>query len=864
MRYQSALEQARELHRRGVTSYDRGRPSAAAAQFRRALTCLGARDGTEEAVLPAGDKPDAERHELLTRVLISLALSEADISHVDRGLSILNHATALAERSPELSVLALAQKALLLLRAGRFGEALTLFDSAVELLAHAETVDQCRILLNRGALLLGSKDLGRAAADLRRSAELAQEAGLGVIEYKALHNLGYLEFLHGNLPTALRLMAEPGGTADRPLATPLLDRARVLIEAGLLTEADRALAGAIEILRKDRMTQEVGESELLRAQCALALGEPALARTHVRRARTRFRRRGNRNWELVADLQLLQIELLDGAVPATALGRAERLRTELGRIGMSEPARTAALVAAEAALRAPAAAARTPGSAPARIPRLRPDDSIALRVHTQAVRAEAALRAGSPAVARRQLRAGLKELAAFRASFGSIELQVASAVHGTRLTELDIRIALDRRDPAAVFDALERARAVSSRIRAVTPKAEQSTADLLSDLRYLTEQLREVPFEASSRGRVSELRARIAELQDQLRMQRWHTEGTGAAEQPARLAAVQAELGADAALVSFVRAGGALLALRTDGRQSRMIDLGPAAELAERARRLRSDLDVAAFGELPVALRQTIERSVVRSLAELTRLLAPVLEPAPARLVVVPVGELWGVPWNALAPLRRVPVVVAPSASAWLSARAPRPGPGAPRVRGGVPRVRGLSGPGLTRARQEVLDLRLAWPAAEVVPEAGRPDLVAALDGATVLHIAAHGSHHPESPLFSSLQLHDGPAFAYELDAARETPEHVILSSCELGMNRISAGDEALGLTSVLLRRGARSVVASTVRVPDDTAAEFMLRYHRQLAGGRDSAAALALAADELGPFPIPFVCFGSAWRAAC
>jgi len=868
VRHQSAIDQARELHRRGVRSYDRGRPSAAAAQFRRALSGLGASAAVTHLVGPRMAEPErpapgspapvesAERQELVTRLLISLALSEADISHVDRGLAILNEAAALAADSPELSVLVRGQKALLLLRAGRGSQALALFDSAVELLDHADIADRCRILLNRGVLLL-DKDLDRAADDLRRSVELARAGGFALLEYKAVHNLGYLEFLRGNLPAALRHMAEAGADEDRPVATPLLDRARVLIEAGLLTEADRALAGAIEILARDRMTQEVAESQLLRSQCALALGEPRLARAHARRARTRFARRGNRNWELLADLQLLQIQLLTGPVRPAQVDQAHRLQADLRRIGMSVPARSAALVAAEAALRSrDSGTADSRTGAPVPVPRLRKDDSIALRVHGQAVRAEAALRAGAPSLARRHLRAGLRELAGFRASFGSIELQVASAVHGTRLTELDLRIALRQRQPAQVFAAVERARAVSTRIRTVTPKSEQSTADLLADLRLATEQLRELPLEASSRPRAAVLRGRIAELQDRLRMQRWLTEGSGDAVQPATLAAVRAALTADgASLVSFVQADGALLALRVDPDGSRVLELGPAAGLAERARRLRSDLDVAALTGLAPALVDTIRRSVTSSLAELTRLLSPALSPAAGRLVVVPVGELWGVPWNALAPLHGVPVTVAPSASSSLANRAPAAG------RSGEPVVYGVSGPGLSRAEQEVLDLRLAWPDARLAPRAGRSDLLAGLERASILHIAAHGAHHPESPLFSAVQLHDGPMFAYDLDAARATPEHVILSSCELGMNRISAGDEALGLTSVLLRRGARSVVASTVRVSDDRAAEFMIGYHRLLAAGHDSALALAVSAAELGPFPVPFVCFGSSWR---
>jgi CHAT domain-containing protein len=77
----------------------------------------------------------------------------------------------------------------------------------------------------------------------------------------------------------------------------------------------------------------------------------------------------------------------------------------------------------------------------------------------------------------------------------------------------------------------------------------------------------------------------------------------------------------------------------------------------------------------------------------------------------------------------------------------------------------------------------------------------------------------------------------------------------------IRPGDEALGLTSVLLRLGTRSVIAGVARVDDDIAAEVMAAYHRELAAGHDSAEALAAALpDRLDP-PAPFGCFGGDWR---
>jgi CHAT domain-containing protein len=127
--------------------------------------------------------------------------------------------------------------------------------------------------------------------------------------------------------------------------------------------------------------------------------------------------------------------------------------------------------------------------------------------------------------------------------------------------------------------------------------------------------------------------------------------------------------------------------------------------------------------------------------------------------------------------------------------------------------------------------------------------------------VAAHGVHQPENPLFSSVRMADGPVFAHELDQTHQAPEHVVLSACEVGLATVRPGDEALGLASVLLHLGTRSVIAGVARVGDEVAEQTMAAYHRRLAGGADSAHALAEALVEVDvDVPPPFVNFGAAW----
>jgi CHAT domain-containing protein len=221
-------------------------------------------------------------------------------------------------------------------------------------------------------------------------------------------------------------------------------------------------------------------------------------------------------------------------------------------------------------------------------------------------------------------------------------------------------------------------------------------------------------------------------------------------------------------------------------------------------------------------------------------------------LVVVPTGDLYAVAWGTLPSLRGRPVSVAPSATAWLAAMRAQP----PTTPG---RTLLAAGPDLQAAVAEVSRLRDNYPNAMLLdgPAAGVPQVLAALDGARLAHLAAHGTHEPENALFSRLELADGALYAHEMSRLRRAPEHVVLAACELGVSRIRPGDEALGFAGALLAMGCRTVTASVTRVGDLAAAAAMADYHRRLAAGAQPA--VALAATTAGdPLRRPFISLGA------
>jgi len=785
----------------------------------------------------------------VVRILATLAKSEVETRSIDAGLDRMALASrwAAGDGTDDLLAYVHSQRALLLFRGGRFTAAVDEFAVAAEHVAPG--IDRCRLLINRGALHVEMGALDLARTDLEEAVALARDLGDRAGERIALHNLGCLEFFAGDLPLALRIIDE--GIVmdeDTQIGIALLDRSRVLLAAGLHTEADESLATAARQLSRDRAWQDVGEVELTRAEVALLSGDTDEARLLAGKARDRFRRHGNARWRRAGELVLLQADLRGGRPPARLVRPALRLAEEFAADGFAAQARTATLLAAELEQRlgrSEDAAELAHQAGPSRAA-----DPIATRLHTRYVHALLDVENGRWGSAHRQLRSGLGELAAYQAQFGSIDLQTASAVHGTRLVELDVDLALVERAPLGVLAAVERGRAVSRRIRQVRPPEDPEVAALLAELRRVVDGQRN-----DAAARALDQAGPVRELQSRLRARAWHAASAGRAAAGVAPERLRAELDrADSAFVCYLEAHGQLHAVVLDQGKPRLHSLGSTATAGALLARVRADVELAWARHLPSGITATVRGSLTHTLQRLDDLLVGPLGLSDRRLVVVPSAALVTLPWGLLPSGRGRPVAVSPSATAWVAAARPT------RARR-RPRVEVYAGPGLRLAPAEAQAVGELWPRSRVRlgEEAGPAALRRSLATADIVHVAAHGVHEPQSPLFSSLRLTGGPVFAYELDQAAGLAPHVVLSACELGQATVRPGDESLGLTSVLLALGTRSVVAGVARIPDDVCAEVMVRYHRALAAGVDSAQAIqdAGAVDDV---PAPFVCFGAAW----
>ncbi len=836
------MRRANELRREARTTNASGHPSRGARLARRGLVALGS------AAAPVPE-PE-ERAHARARLLITLAYSEFEMHGRDRAAEILEEAVAAAARCEGRDVVALVHdlRGLMLIRSGDLRGSLPEFDAAVVLLGALEESERPALLLNRGTVHLLGRDLVAARRDLLHSIELATVAADLTTEFKARHNLGYAEYLAGNLPQALASIAR-ADALDVPVSRSvgLLDRSRVLMEAGLLEEAEESLAEATHLLTLERANQDRAEAQLTRAELALMQGNWVLAKAHSGRARQDFRRRQSPGWMARADITRWQAQL-------DSPGGASRVAREISRTSADSTdglGPEVALIAAEASLSLGRVEDAVGYLGCLAAPRRA--DPLSARLHLHLVRAGVARAAADLPTARRELRTGLTALARQQARHHSIDLRTAMAVHGGRLATLDLRLALESRSPQKVFDSLERWRAMSHRRTAVTPPSDPELAGLLTELRLVAEDIRAAaPGVATNR-----LRRRQRGIERAVREAEWRLGGDGLSQRAVRLQELRPTLRSrgDDLVCFFVLDKELGVAAVVDGRCT-VTTLGPWARVVSLLARVRADLDALAGHLLPDALRAAITASLGRDLQRLGDLLLPPFLATRPSLVVVPSRTLATVPWGMLPSRRGRATTIAVSATGWVRGLQEQPHL--------APMALAMAGPGLPLADREVTEVAAAWPASTAVAAAdGTAELLASvLSTHDLVHIAAHGTHNHDNPLFSSIRLRGGPLFAYDVPQDTPIAGHVVLSACDLGVTSPRPGGEVLGLTAALLGMGSRCVVSAVSRVDDTAAYATMLRYHALLSGGVDAATALARADDGDLSQPAPFVCFGSTWAA--
>jgi CHAT domain-containing protein len=309
---------------------------------------------------------------------------------------------------------------------------------------------------------------------------------------------------------------------------------------------------------------------------------------------------------------------------------------------------------------------------------------------------------------------------------------------------------------------------------------------------------------------------------------------------PVRAAEAQRLLpGPSAAIVEFVAGP-----LRTDAfvitangiRSFRLV--ATSAGLAGQVRRFRDQLahrDLRA-ADSARALYDQVFGPMRASLAGITE------------LIVVPDGELWDLPFQALQPsaghylIEDAAISYAPSVTVLREAMRRRP-----ETRT-APALLAFGNPAgldpLPDSEVEVAQTAAVYGASSRVylgADATESRWKAEAPRFSVLHLATHGVLDNASPLYSHLTLarpragdrEDGELEAWELMNMQLHASLVVLSGCDTARGRVAPGEGIVGLMWAALVAGAPATLVSQWAVESASATRVMVAFHQEWRGGQ-------------------------------
>jgi tetratricopeptide (TPR) repeat protein len=768
-------------------------------------------------------------------VSASLGIALVMAGQPRRGLTVLEDLVRRTRGVPAGRILIRRINALWIL--GRNTEALRDAQTAVGLLSGAgDLVWEARALHWRAAVYLAMGDIERADRDYARVEALWLECGQQT-EYAYVRlERALAAHIRGDLPAALTYLDHAQDLFDELgifWADLFVNKSTVLLAAGLARDALSEVNAAVARIERDHGAT-IRRAELLysSAVAAAATSDFSLAQERSAEALRLFRRQQRPWWAARAELTLLLCRFAEGADRSAALLQAARRVT--ARLDELDPARAvdAHLLTGRIALargRRDEAARHLQTAADARHrgqPRVR---SVGWLARATWCRAEGNWRGMLAACDR-----GLAMLDLYLQTLGATELRTLATANGAQLANMALRHAVRRGDARLFLTWSERWRGTVLRVSPVRPPAD---SELVADLAALRNVRARLDSALDTRSAPPALERERRRLEAAVRQRVLHTPALAAGQAESfRTADLLDHLG-EADLVELTDVDGQMYAVVAADRRLHLVHVGPTQaavhSLAHALFALRRE--GAARGSHRLDLDEIGRRLELSLLGESVRLLRG------GPVVVVPTGKLHAVPWGLMPSLRERPTSVTPSASAWLRAR---------RVaRPEENRVVLVGGPRLLTGDAEVRHLVRRYPDAVVLADgdATADRVMAAMDGAWLVHMAAHGTFRGDSPLFSAIELDDGPLTVYDLERLKQAPYRVVLSSCNSAVGVTVGADELLGLVSALISQGSAGVLASVVPVNDPATVPLMTALHEHLQAGADLAGALALARDAVG-----------------
>ncbi len=826
--------------------------------------------------------------------IIRRDLSERGLDQIDRLLPSV--------QDPVLVILLHQRRAVLLLERGQFADAVQAFDKAARIAQTTGWIDRTAKCLKDAAFTASRlRDLKTMLSLGKRWEDTEQ---LRNIASQQANCFLFLLSVHGELGDYRRsvLYAERAEAIYRksqkraPLIRVLSNKAEALGRRGQFALAHAALDEARDLARSEGPLRQASvllgladlETQLGKPEVALGridsarklvpekskhraellatlagqrgnalreLGQTKLAIAAYRSARDQFRRIKDAWGESRAELNLGLALQQDGQLDAAE--RSHLRAGELGRKIHDVPHELHALHnLAELRL-----LQKSPAKALTMLGRVlesgRALGSIEILALGHLDRARAHLALGNPKAAAEDADAAVTHLLEMLQGV-TAEQGARARARRRRFFEIDVQTAVALGKPARVVRALERGRA----------GALLSSLDARSVIRdtAVPAKLREAEIDArrnEAAARAAYDAARASRKRKLIRTRRQEVEAARqevadavaairrravvAAEllypQPATLKELQAALGEHEALVLY---GSGIAFVVTPG-AGRLIRLPNAAQLDKNAAEFAhaagagSGYPRSAPQGKPAPVKANTAK--IRNALRVTLIDSLGLSKKTRRLLVSPAGELFRVPFAALAPEYEIAYV--PSGTTYLALRKHVTARGKGVLALGDPDYQGTKLPRLPSSRAEAQAVgTVTLLGAEATTGRLRAQ-VARKTPWRAVHLACHGLVDAQHPLRSALALAGGNNLtALEIYQWRVPAELVVLSACETGKGRIYAGEGLVGFTRAFLFAGPPRVIVSLWKVDDEATAALMKKFYKLWAPGgkkRGVSAAAAL-----------------------
>ena len=752
--------------------------------------------------------------------VISLAASVAMSGRLDDGIDLLE--PLLHDSSDGVRAHAQVQKAGLIARTGDLNGAMDLYELAEPVLKSSNDQRWLALLYStRGLVLTYLYEFEGAESDLQQARDLFLELDRAAPAAEMLHNLGFVAVQKGDIARGLSIMLdaeELWQQAGLPTEAIASDRSYAYMLAGLPGDAFQIARSAARRLGSQSNELERAEALYLAARAALASGDAAAAVEVAEEAARLATDQDRESWRLMATVVLEEARFRAGMLgdPKDLVALAGAFSAQGNPSGEMHALALASLrflgagdlAAAETCLGSIASDESTHTDLP-------------VRLLVAVARARLLLAKGDSERATDVLEEAADLVDNHRILLSATEARAGVSLLADEIAGLG-REAIHK-DGRSAISWTERFRGASLRIAPVVMTPDTELATDLAELRGLVREIDELTLggEDTSElaGEARRMERRIADLSVAREQAADTVAPTGNVEQ------LVDSLGSRQMLYLY-HVSNRTCAEVVGANGLVQVDLAEADRLRFLAHHLLSGLR----REFMMRSRNLNHPSHVHEMVlELAgHLLAPLRGKGPDA-VIVPPPDLVSLPWNAMAATvdPDLSVVVAPSAGQWIRAD------GLTRRH---ERVSVVAGPRLEYAVAESERVAGLYEAPEIldVEDATVEAVIETMARSDRLHAVAHTRLRDDNPMFSALELADGSLNLYDLEGLESVPDTVVLSACDSAHDNVVGGNEMYGLTSLLLSRGARSIIATVAPIPDSRdSVEAVARIHQGLRAAR-------------------------------